>query len=453
MHLLWSIVAASVIGGSGAAAGVPFPAFGASGAAAATTTPVPGVPSRLGLPEAIKVAAAFSPVLSTARAAYNVASGETDLSVSPLRPAAALSGTYQAQGGDFSGSVPARQTGVNISQLLFDGGRTIAQIRAARGTESAAAQSYRRALQTLAYGVAQAYYGALEAHSQTQLQLQILRQSLTQERLISAQIRAGTAARIDLETAQIPSAQARVAVVRAQGTELAADAAFANALGLRADSGVLPVENETELEASSLPPRVPLNYAQAVKEALRRRPDLLAAEDAYRSATEGVRVAALTATPVLTSSFGGTYSSFAPGIPWQNSRFAGASLVIPIVDQGTTKAQTAIADGKREQAKAAMKQVHLIVESDVRQALVQLVATRAALGQTRDELKKARDVLTATQRQYRAGQTTLPLLLNAQTQLAGAETDHLQALYGLRQAEQTYLYALGDNVSSGGTSP
>ena len=46
---------------------------------------------------------------------------------------------------------------------------------------------------------------------------------------------------------------------------------------------------------------------------------------------------------------------------------------------------------------------------------------------------------------YRAGVTTLPLLLNAQVGLTQAETDELNAVYGLRQAEQTYLYALGEN--------
>lgn len=453
MHLRAIVAVAAALGCMGATGQVPFPAYGAPVPGAIVTTRIPGVASRLDLSQAIAVAAVFSPMLSSARAAYHIASGETELAGTPLHPDAALSGTYEAEGGNYAGSAPSRQAALDVTQLLYDGGRTVAQIRAARGTESSQAQSYRRALETLAFDVAQAYYAALEAHSQTQLQLQIVQQSLTQERLISAQIRAGTAARIDLETAQIPTAQARVAVVRAQGAELAADAAFVSTLGLRADADVLPLDDEAVLDASSLPANASLGYEDAVAFALARRPDLLAAQDAYESARQGLRVARLSAAPLFSGTAGLGTSSYAPGTPWENSRFAGASLAIPVLDQGVTKAQTAIALAKEEQAQAALDQAHLTVESDVREALVQLVAARAALEQTNDELKKATDVLAATQRQYRAGQTTLPLLLNAQTQLSGAETDHLQALYGVRQAEQTYLYALGDNDSIGGVSP
>jgi len=86
----------------------------------------------------------------------------------------------------------------------------------------------------------------------------------------------------------------------------------------------------------------------------------------------------------------------------------------------------------------------------VRQALANLVSAQAALDQTQAELSKAIVVLRATQAQYRAGVTTLPLLLNAQVAITQAQTDHLTAIYALRQAEQNYLYALGENDLAAG---
>ncbi len=53
-------------------------------------------------------------------------------------------------------------------------------------------------------------------------------------------------------------------------------------------------------------------------------------------------------------------------------------------------------------------------------------------------------MLVDTQIQYRAGITNLALLLNAQSGLTQAQTDRLDAVYALRQAEQAYLFALGD---------
>jgi len=84
----------------------------------------------------------------------------------------------------------------------------------------------------------------------------------------------------------------------------------------------------------------------------------------------------------------------------------------------------------------------------VRQGLVGLVSAQAAIAQARAELAKAQEILRATQAQYRAGVTTLPLLLNAQVGLTTAQTDYVNALYALRQAEQTFLYALGESDSN-----
>jgi outer membrane protein TolC len=64
--------------------------------------------------------------------------------------------------------------------------------------------------------------------------------------------------------------------------------------------------------------------------------------------------------------------------------------------------------------------------------------------QTESELRTAQEVLVDTQVQYRAGITNLALLLNAQSGLTQAETDRLTAVYALRQAEESYLFALGD---------
>jgi outer membrane protein TolC len=79
-----------------------------------------------------------------------------------------------------------------------------------------------------------------------------------------------------------------------------------------------------------------------------------------------------------------------------------------------------------------------------------LVSARAALDQTQQEYSTAVTNLQSTQAQYKAGVTTLPLLLNAQVQLTQALTDQVTAVYTLRQAEQTYLYQIGANFD---TSP
>jgi outer membrane protein len=293
--------------------------------------------------------------------------------------------------------------------------------------------------------VAQSYYGALLAQRQSQLQLQIVQQDLVQERLISAQIRAGTVAPIDLKTAEIPTAQARVGVVRAQGSELAADAAFAVAMGLPADATVLPLDDQASTDESALPAGTTLEYNRAIALSLLMRPDYLAAEQQVGSSAENLRVARLGRWPVVGVGASGGFQSYGSGLAAQSFTQATASLNFPIYDQGITNASVLVATAQQEEALAELETNRLVVESDVRRSLVQLVAAQRAFALTDDELAKTRDVQAATQMQYRAGQTTLSLLLNAQTQLSQAETDRLTARYALRTAEQNYLYALGEN--------
>ncbi|MBV8150413.1 MAG: TolC family protein, partial [Candidatus Eremiobacteraeota bacterium] len=77
--------------------------------------------------------------------------------------------------------------------------------------------------------------------------------------------------------------------------------------------------------------------------------------------------------------------------------------------------------------------------------LAALISARSGLDATQVEYDQANTVLRATQAQYRAGVTTLPLLLNAQVQLSKALTDEVNAIYNLRIAEQNFLFAIGQN--------
>jgi outer membrane protein TolC len=85
------------------------------------------------------------------------------------------------------------------------------------------------------------------------------------------------------------------------------------------------------------------------------------------------------------------------------------------------------------------------VQLNVKQALVALVSAKSALSSADVELYEAQVVLKSTQAQYRAGVTTLPLLLNAQVGLTQALSDQTTSVYTLRQAEQAFLYAEGAN--------
>ena len=447
---------------------LPYPAYGTP-APLIATRPVPGVPQVITLQQATLIAYARSPLLAAARADVEIASAPVSLAQSALFPAvtgnASTTHAHREPGGTagsgattggaatFSPNTTTNSLSVQLQQLIFDGGRVAAQIRSARATQSASLANYQRQLQTVAFNVATAYYNTLSAQRQTRVALTTVTLDQVQENLVSAQIRAGTAARADLATAQLPTAQARVAVIRAQAAENVALATFANTLGLDADAAVQPKDDVPALSATSgtltVNPAFPTpTYQQAVARALALRPDLTAQQQNVLASRENVRAARLGTFPNLNGNANyGTTSTDPGGGTFRNSGSIGLALSIPIYDRGVTRAQTAQAQGQLDLALANLQTSEQGVQLNVRQALVNLVSAYAALAQTNAELTKAQQVLQSTQAQYRAGVTTLPLLLNAQVGITQALTDEVNAVYTVRQAEQALLFAEGVNAN------
>lgn len=456
------------------AAPLPFPAYGTP-APQSSPVPIAGVPQVITLPQAILIAYARSPVLASARADVAIATAPVALAQSALFPA--VSGTAsttrdhrQGAGGGstttvdpvtgatlttttFTPNTTSNSLSIGLQQLIFDGGRVAAQIRGARATQSSSVATYQRQLQTVAFNVATAYYNTLAAERQTQVALTTVQLDLVQEALVSAQIRAGTEARTDLSTAQLPTAQARVAVVKAQANQYVQLATFANALGIDANTNVQPKDDIPALSATSgtinVAPSFPTpTYDVAMTRAGAFRPDLTAQHFAVVSSQESLRAARLGNFPNVNGAANyGTSSTDASGGTFRNSGSIGLTLTIPFYDRGVTRAQTEQAQAQLDKANAQYTITLQGIQLNIQQSLVNLVAAYASLDQTNAELAKAQDVLRATQAQYRAGVTTLPLLLNAQVGITQALTDEVTAVYTVRQAEQALLFAEGANAA------
>ena len=444
---------------------LPYPAYG---------TPVPGVrgvvpgadsgvPYKLSLSQAQAIGFARSPSLAVARGNANVAAAEAQLAATGLYPdifgTAAISRSLQQTGAlttTGGGSSTATRAGIgdftasslqlNISQLIWDGGHIAAGVKAAQHTHNADVDLFLYQLQTVAENVATAYYNYLAAERTVQVDNEIVREDVVQENLIRAQVRAGTAALVDVATAQVQTAQARLALIQAQGSELSTQAAFANVLGLDARYNIQPIDDAPVFTNSPVA-TVPIQtYDIAIRRALALRPDYASSLQNFTAAEYSLKEARLTNFPTLSATGDtGTGSTNPGGGAYRNSSTIGASLNLPLFDQGVRAADSAQAKAQLDIAAANLQTSLLTVQLSVKQSLSNLVSASAALDQAQVAYATALVVLQATQAQYRAGVTTLPLLLNAQVGLTQALVSQVNAVYTLRQSEQAYLFALGAN--------
>ena len=441
---------------------LPYPAYGTPAPSVTAGAVDPSVPQTITLQQAILIAVAKAPLLASARGDLQLAKANVDLARVPALPTlgatASVTRSYrqpgQSQAGSSGTSAPSTQflapytttnsLSATLRQLIFDGGRVAAEIRASSASQVSFIDIYQRDLQTVAFNVAQAYYNELAAQRTTAVLNATLEQGIVQYNLVQAQYRAGQASLVDIATAELPVAQARVNLVRQQGVEAANQAAFANSMGLDANTVVRPVDDASSYQGVVAGSIAVPTYDKAIEQAYLLRSDLQSASQQVEAARYTLRANALGLVPTIVGTgTGGTTSSDPNGGTFRNAWSVGAAVNIPIFDGGQTRALKEQGQGNLTKALANYDTTKLNIQLNVKQTLTALISARSALDATQAEYNEAITVYRATNAQYRAGVTTLPLLLNAQTQLTTALTDQVNAIYTLRQAEQAFLYATG----------
>ncbi len=466
---------------------LPYPAYGTPAPDVEQLTLKKGVPPSISLADAIRIGVALSPTFALQNAQWAVIHARYTSSVQAYYPG--ISGNAQignqysngttnsgtgtapssspgpsplAIGGLATPAPPSRATitnesvGITITQLIYDGGRTIANIRSAKAADIAGRATLLRQLQTLALNVANAYFAVLENNATVTADAQLVREFEVNEASVAAQIRNGAAARSDIAAAQFQTAQARGNLVTAQGTAIGAQASFATTLGLDADAQVVPQQVTAQPSAPSP------TYAVSLKRALIMRPDYISAAYNVQSAQENLRYAKLARFPILSAGASDSVSrqfidcfgtaglkppvaaALCPGpSSYANDKAIGLNLTVPIYDQGVTNYNVAVAAAQLDQELATLNSTKLTVESDVRSALATLISARSSLVQARSELTAAQVSLSATQAQYKVGATTILNVVTAEANLTTAQSAYITALYGVQTAEQNYLYAIG----------
>jgi outer membrane protein TolC len=222
--------------------------------------------------------------------------------------------------------------------------------------------------------------------------------------------------------------------------------AFVTALGLDADTLVLPIDDTAALERPG-PTLAALSYADALATAASHRPDIQGSVLDVVAARESLLAAQRGLSPTLSASLSkGLSSADSAGGSYRNNAAIGLTVGIPIYDRGATRASIAQARATADRLRAVQRGTAISVQQDVRNALIGVVSAQSTLDQARAEYTSAAQTLAQTQGQYRAGVSSLPSLVQAQTAFTQASTDIVNAIYALRQAEATERYALGTGV-------
>ncbi len=328
---------------------------------------------------------------------------------------------------------------LGLSWLLLDGGARAGRIAAADANAAALRAQFDETNLAVIVEVVSAW-NLLEANRAVEnanlANLTFARQSRD---LAAARKAAGVATGADQLQAETQAAQAELTLTQTRGNVASSAARLAVALGLPPGT------------ALTLAPLAPLDEATALRtdadtlitEAERLRPDLRAARFQLDAAVANIRVARSAGRPSLGLQANNSLSALDTNID-RNLSSAGLTLSIPLFSGWTTRYQIAQARAQRAQQTATLEQVRQQAGLAVWQAFVAYENALASLTPSRALIRSATESADLAQGRYRAGTGTFADLLNAQSALATARQQQVQAEFNTRTAQAELARAVGD---------
>ncbi len=333
---------------------------------------------------------------------------------------------------------------LSASYELFAGGRKLFGARQASAQlESAEAgelgSRFLAALQT-----EQAYYAVLGARELRDVADQRLARAREQFALARARVQGGA-------TVQSDSLQVLLEMQRAETDLLSREAALTVArldLGRRVGRGGAV---DAAPLAAGPPQPLPLTLEGAVQLAAAQGPAWRQARADERAAEAAVKVQQASYLPTI--SLTGSYSAFdSKFFPTATTRRTiGVGLSWSLWNGGQREFTIARLSTAREIARAVREDLERRARHDVTEAYTAYDVARQTLAITTTGVAVAGEVLRVQQSRYQAGASTVLELLDAQTQLAQAQADQVQARYSVRLARAGLEAILGRRLDPDST--
>lgn len=328
-----------------------------------------------------------------------------------------------------------RSIGLNLSYLLYDFGARAANLENARQLLASVNATQDNTVQAVFLSAVQAYYQTQA--TQAAFDAATISEQAAQASFAVAEARylAGSVTPADKLTARTAYSQATLNRITADGAMKIARGNLANILGQDANVSVqLAVQPMESREFEQ-------NIALLIEQARHNRPDLIAAEAALRAAEASADVARATGMPSLSLTASTSQSS--TGAISTHGSALGVSMSVPLFSGYAPTYRIRAAEAQIETKKAQMDRIRLQVALDVWTAFQHLATATQNRRTTADLLDSAEQSERVALGRYKAGAGIMLDLLNAQTTLASARQQRIQADLNWNISRATLAQAIG----------
>ena len=340
------------------------------------------------------------------------------------------------------GVIPA----LTLEWLLFDFGKRDAIKKAAEELAVASRFALSAAHQAVIFNVTQNYF----QYANALRQLEISQENLGNADYIleAAQANYSTGLGTSIEVAQAKQlrAQAQLAIVKNEGEVNSSRQMLLSAVGLAPNQKL-----KIDIQEYSLPTIKDLPTDEALQAAVLQRPDVQATQSTYQAAQAGIDSAQANFYPkiaLMGVTAGGNSQLNIQGLPTISPRSSSTGVLlgvsIPIFDGGLRSMQLRQA---RLEADAAQQAHHKNEHDALKEMYLAGDALRTALeayNASRTLLEAAQTTYDAALEAYTVGLSSMTLLSEAATGLAGAKDAHHAAYTAAQIASASLAFAMGE---------
>ncbi|HXG20400.1 MAG TPA: TolC family protein [Methylomirabilota bacterium] len=411
----------------------------------------PAAPS-LTLQEAVDAAVRNHPTIRMGQATVEAAQQRVHQQIASYLPSGRYTYTYSRQerpltaavGGVQVGGVQQQRatsqlfnfhsTNFQLSQLLFDFGRTLDLIQSAIASVEASTADLETTKQTVIFNTKQAYYGVLSAQRLLGVAEETVRQN--QRHLEEAQARfdVGVAPRFDVTNARVQLSNAELSLVQARNNVALGFETLRRATGQPEPLRVTLVDS---LE------RRPLSLVDdaILQQAYRRRPELESLRAQQRALSE--QIAALQKQFLPSVSGTAQYNWTGREYPLQQGWLWGVTLTMPLFDNILTYSQLGETQANLRNLQAQEENIRQQVTLEVRQGVLNLRQAEESIRVNEQTVVQAKENLDLAEGRYAAGVGNIIELTDAQVSLTSAQANLIGALYNYKTALAQLEKAVG----------
>jgi outer membrane protein TolC len=346
-----------------------------------------------------------------------------------------ISSSYGYSRNESVGQGGSINTGLTLSQQIFDWDRTNLNIQSARQELEAKTLDETSAVQGVIAGVTDAYYMLNRSGRNLKIALERVLNYESRLRWARDFYAAGAKAKIEVTKAETDLANSRLDMVQANGAAQRAASNLSHSMGAAAWT---PGEVEDLLEYTSYD----ITAEVAISTALASRADLLAQGLRVDEARTGLSLATKGLSPTLSGSAGYSFSGESDPFEGREWRLS-VGIEIPVSDGGLTKERVKQAEAELAGANAHFATMRQDVILAVRNAHSALIEAREAVTAAREAERQSRETLDLAQGRYKAGVGESLEISDAVDGYAQAQIRVVTALYDLKSAEINLKRVMG----------